>query len=152
MDRLEAAMERARADGDMRIAMRLEEEFRKLYPPPGFIALDPDDDFDAYDLPDSEFDIGPPPSVEDLKALLDLLKGTPEGRRLRDLERELGTEEVLKALAEAADDAAGMSMPPWPSPPPKARRRPRKRRAQPKSADAMNPDIDENPPEQLKLF
>jgi len=85
--------------------------------------------------------------------LLDLLKGTPEGRRLREMERVLGPEELLRALAEAAEDGADMPTPPWPSPtPPKSRKRTQRRKARPKRADDANPDSGNNSPDQLKLF
>jgi len=150
--RLETAMDRAQAEGDTRTAMRLEQEFRKLYPPPAFDPFAPDEDFDDDDFPDGDFDLGPPPSEEELRALLDLLEGTPEGRRLRDLERELGSEEVLKALAEAAGDIADMPAPPRPPPPAKPRKRTRRGKSRPKRADDADPDSDDNSPDQLKLF
>ena len=168
LDRLEAALDRARADGDMRTATRIERMlpliptmggFPRRFPPVSVLMDDEDDDFD---------DIGLGEADGELEALIDAARilglepaleamGAPREviRTAKEMERELGPEGALEMFSIFVEQIGGLDLPVGlPSPPrPLPRRKPpkpAKKPAAPKPRD--DDDDDDDRPEQLELF
>ncbi len=146
IDRLENALDQAEDQGDTRTAMRIREALRHLIPSP---FADP---FSApMGLPDDDEGIPFNLSPADMSELLDALQNTPAGENLRDMEKTMGRDAVLRMLQEISSD-----LPPSPPPLPKPKPKPQAGRGRKKASAAPPPDDSDGPdddnPDQLKLF
>jgi hypothetical protein len=156
IERLEDALARARASGDMRTAHRIQEVMHELpfLPFPPFV-LPPE-----LDEPDDEFPI--PADGLDIDALLDMIDHSGEMRReLKEIEQIFGRERLLEMLQDLVngglpefDDDVPIDLP-LPKPP---RKRPKSAANKPKKpgkqAGAQDASSSEPPdkPDQLDLF
>jgi len=150
---LEGARDRARDEGDMRTAMRIDEALSataSLGGLSGAPAVFPP--FESG--PDSEMDEGLPAYIIEmirvvgLKKMLQMLGAPPElNRQIKDIERILGEEAAMELLIQFLTDGAdfdpfeALPFPPEPKPKPKRGR-----------AKSPPRDDDDDPPDQLDLF
>ena len=168
LDRLEAALARARADGDMRTATRIERlvplvprigRLPGAFPPISVLMDDDEDDFD---------DIGLGEADEQLDELLDAARilgleraleamGAPREviRTAKEMERELGPKGALEMFSIFVEQIGGLDLPGGlpspPRPPPRRKQsKPAKKPAAPEPRD--DDDEDDDRPEQLELF
>jgi tetratricopeptide (TPR) repeat protein len=154
--RLEEAMDRAREEGDARIALRIEEILASLgpfaigpapYGPPPLPATDPF-------IPDAEM-LAALIELQGLNKALDLLGVPPDMKRdLKAMERRLGIEAVAQILVSSLETTDGITEPDTAPPIP---RPPRRRAAvlkggRPASRPADDHDQDDEFPDQMDLF
>ena len=150
LERLDRAIERAHAEGDRRTLVRLEALLREadgfaFGPPPMEWRDDAEDEF---------------PGRDELRVLINLLGpakvleqlgvSAKERKRFKQLEREVGTEALIDALAAMLEETLHDVGPPMDFPFP-LRPRPEKSPAKKSSQDKEAPD-DPNAPRQLDLF
>jgi hypothetical protein len=164
---LEAALARARADGDMRTATRIERlvplvprigRLPGAFPPISVLMDDDEDDFD---------DIGLGEADEQLDELLDAARilgleraleamGAPREviRTAKEMERELGPKGALEMFSIFVEQIGGLDLPGGlPSPPrPPPRRKQSKPAKKPAAPEPRDDDEDDDRPEQLELF
>ncbi len=170
LDRLRSAWSRARADGDMRTATRIERVLPMAlgfsgmpapFPSPSMLLDDEDDDLDDFDDFD---DIGLEGVDERLDALLDVAEqvglvaaleaiGVPREvlQAAREMERELGREGALDMFSAYMEQIGGLDLggglPLPPSLPPA-----RKPAKPAKESAPAKPSDDDDDPQQLELF